>query len=99
MHTQVLIDIHLHSHSCTASTLMYASESEPRPRLGTQAQTRNPGLTRMLKIRNEPGQCLLWSFEASFQNCRQIDGQEEPVEIECAYVPFCYEIKLEPSDL
>ena len=27
----------------------------------------------------------------------KIDGQEEPVDIECAYVSFCYEIKLEPS--
>ena len=26
-----------------------------------------------------------------------IDGQDEPVELECAYVSFCYEIKLEPS--
>jgi len=26
----------------------------------------------------------------------KIDGQEEPVDIECAYVSFCYEIKLEP---
>ena len=26
-----------------------------------------------------------------------IDGQDEPVEIQCAYVSFCYEIKLEPS--
>ena len=25
------------------------------------------------------------------------DGQEEPVDIVCAYVSFCYEIKLEPS--
>ena len=27
----------------------------------------------------------------------QIDGQDVPVELECAYVSFCYEIKLEPS--
>ena len=27
----------------------------------------------------------------------KIDRREEPVEIECAYVSFCYEIKLEPS--
>ena len=26
----------------------------------------------------------------------KIDGQEEPIDIECAYVSFCYEIKLEP---
>ena len=27
----------------------------------------------------------------------KIDGQEEPVDIECACISFCYEIKLEPS--
>ena len=27
----------------------------------------------------------------------KIDGQDEPVDIECAFVSFCYEIKLEPS--
>ena len=27
----------------------------------------------------------------------KIDGQDEPVDLECAYVSFCYEIKLEPS--
>ena len=32
-----------------------------------------------------------------FKFAVKIDGQEEPVEIECAYVSFCYEIKLEPS--
>ena len=27
----------------------------------------------------------------------EIDGQDEPVELQCAYVSFCYEIKLELS--
>ena len=27
----------------------------------------------------------------------KIDGQEEPVDIGCAYFSFCYKIKLEPS--
>ena len=27
-----------------------------------------------------------------------IDGQVEPVELECACVSFCYEIELEPSN-
>jgi hypothetical protein len=27
----------------------------------------------------------------------KIDGQDEPVDLECAYVAFCYEIKLDPS--
>ena len=26
-----------------------------------------------------------------------VDGQDAPVEIECAYVAFCYDIKLETS--
>ncbi len=25
----------------------------------------------------------------------QIDGQDEPVDLKCAYVAFCYEIKLD----
>ena len=28
-----------------------------------------------------------------------IDGQAKPTELECAYVSFCYEIKLEPSGM
>ena len=27
----------------------------------------------------------------------EIDGHKEPVDIECTYISFCYEIKLEPS--
>ena len=27
----------------------------------------------------------------------KVDGQDAPVEIECAYVAFCYDIKLETS--
>ena len=27
----------------------------------------------------------------------KVDGQDEHVDIECAYVAFCYEIKLETS--
>jgi hypothetical protein len=27
----------------------------------------------------------------------KVDGKDEPVEIECAYVAFCYDIKLEAS--
>ena len=30
-----------------------------------------------------------------FKLAVQIDGQVEPVNIECAYISFCYEIKLE----
>ena len=28
-----------------------------------------------------------------------IDDQQEPVDIECVYVSFCYEMKLEPSGM
>ena len=27
----------------------------------------------------------------------RLDGQDDPVDLECAYVAFCYEIKLDPS--
>ena len=27
----------------------------------------------------------------------QVDGQDDPVDIECAFVAFCYEIKLDAS--
>ena len=29
----------------------------------------------------------------------EIDDQDEPVDLKCAYVSFCYEIKIEPSDV
>ena len=29
----------------------------------------------------------------------KVDGKDEPVEIECAYVAFCYDIKLEASGM
>ena len=29
----------------------------------------------------------------------KIDGQREPVDIECSSVAFCHEIKLEPSGM
>jgi len=29
----------------------------------------------------------------------QMDGQDDPVDLECAYVAFCYEIKLDPSGM
>ena len=34
-----------------------------------------------------------------FKLAVQSDGQVEPVNIECAYVSFCYEIKLEQSGM
>ena len=43
--------------------------------------------------------CHVWygRLKLLFTMSVKIDGQEEPVDIECAYVSFCYEIKLEPS--
>ena len=32
-----------------------------------------------------------------FTRSVKIDGQDEPVELQCAYGSSCYEIKLEPS--
>ena len=29
----------------------------------------------------------------------QMDGQDDSVDLECAYVAFCYEIKLDPSGM
>jgi hypothetical protein len=34
-----------------------------------------------------------------FTTSVKIDGKEEPVDMECACVSFCYEIKLEPSGM
>jgi hypothetical protein len=51
----------------------------------------------------ESGQCLAWSIEASFAMSVKIDARKNLLtlnhQFECAYVSFCYEIKLEPSDM
>ncbi len=33
-----------------------------------------------------------------FTRSVKIDCKEGPVDIECAYVSFCYEIKIEPAE-
>ena len=45
------------------------------------------------------GQDNVWygRLKLLFSISVKIDGQNEPVDIECAYVSFCYEIKLELS--
>ena len=45
------------------------------------------------------GQNNVWygRLKLLFSISVKIDGQNEPVDIECAYVSSCYEIKLEPS--
>ena len=56
--------------------------------------TRPPGVERFVL-----NQDSVWygRLKLLFKIAVKIDGQKEPVEIECAYVSFCYEIKLEPS--
>ena len=56
--------------------------------------TRLPGVERFVL---NPDSVWYGSLKLLFKIAVKIDGQEEPVEIECAYVSFCYEIKLEPS--
>ena len=56
--------------------------------------TRQPGVERFVL-----NQDSVWygRLKLLFKIAVKIDGQEEPVEIECAYASFCYEIMLEPS--
>ena len=56
--------------------------------------TRPPGVERFVLNTDS---VLYGRLKLLFKIAVKIDGQEEPVEIECAYVSFCYEIKLEPS--
>ena len=56
--------------------------------------TRLPGVERfVLSLDN------VWygRLKLLFTISVKIDGQDEPVDLECAYVAFCYEIKLDPS--
>ena len=56
--------------------------------------TRPPGVERFVL---SPDNVWYGRLKLLFTMSVQIDGQEDPVDIECAYVAFCYEIKLEPS--
>ena len=56
--------------------------------------TRPPGVERFVLSQDN-----VWygKLKLLFTMSVKIDGQEEPVDIGCAYVSFCYQIKLEPS--
>jgi hypothetical protein len=56
--------------------------------------TRPPGIERFVL---SPGNVWYGRLKLLFTMSVQIDGQDDPVDIECAYVSFCYEIKLETS--
>jgi len=56
--------------------------------------TRPPGVERFVL---NPDNVWYGRLKLLFTISVQIDGQDEPVGLECAYVAFCYEIKLDPS--
>ena len=56
--------------------------------------TRAPGVER---FNLSPDNVWYGRLKLLFSISVQVDGQSEPVEIECAYVSFCDEIKLEPA--
>ena len=56
--------------------------------------TRPPGVERFML---NPDSVWYGRLKLPFKIAFKIDGQKEPVDIECAYVSFCCEIKLEPS--
>ena len=55
--------------------------------------TRPPGVERFVL---NPDNVWYGRLKLLFTMSVKIDSQEEAVDIECAYVSFCYEIKLEP---
>ena len=58
--------------------------------------TRPPGVERLVL---SPDNVWYGRLKLLFAMTVKIDGQSDPVDIECAYVSFCYEIKLEPSGM
>lgn len=56
--------------------------------------TRPPGVERFVL---NPDNVWYGRLKLLFTISVQMDGQDEPVDLECAYVAFCYEIKLDPS--
>ena len=60
--------------------------------------TRPPGVERFVL---SPDNLNLWygRLKLLFTISVKIDGQEDAVDIECAYVSFCYEIRQEPSSM
>ena len=69
----------------------------PFPYKRTWSSLARPGVERsVLSLDNVWNGRLKLLFTLSVH----IDGQAEPsIVLECAYVSFCYEIKLEPSDM
>ena len=57
---------------------------------------RPPGVERFVL---SPDNVWYGRLKLLFTMSVNIDGQDEPVDIECAYVAFCYEIKLETSGM
>ena len=58
--------------------------------------TRPPGVERFVL---SPDNVWYGRLKLLFTLSVHIDEQVEPAELECAYVSFCYEIKLEPSGM
>ena len=56
--------------------------------------TRPPGVERFVL---SPDNVWYGRLKLLFTISVEIEGQDEPVNLECAYVAFCYEIKLDPS--
>ena len=56
--------------------------------------TRPPGVERFVL---SPDNVWYGRLKLLFTISVRVDGKDEPIEIECAYVAFCYDIKLEPS--
>ena len=55
-----------------------------------------PGVEQFVQ---SPENVLYCRLRLVFMLAFQIDGQVEPVKVACAYLSFCYEIKLESSGM
>jgi hypothetical protein len=58
--------------------------------------TRPPGVERFVL---NPDNIWHGRLMLLFSMSVKIDGKEGPVDTECTYISFCYEIKLEPSGM
>ena len=58
--------------------------------------TRPPGVERFVL---NPDNVWYGRLKLLFTILVQIDSQDQPVDLKCAYVTFCYEIKLDPSGI
>ena len=55
--------------------------------------------TLMTHVRLSPDNVWYGKLKLLFTISVEIDCQDEPVDLDCAYVAFCYEIKLDPLRL